>query len=147
MRKSISEKVAIQSESFTRKPRRNELFRSATAKPVMVYCRPPDYTARGGLHVAEGAENHGAGLLEDSPTRASPESQVRPLAPCFTVRSQDRDMSPDIRPMCLGAPDFLSCPLVNDALESRRVHPARLMGAADSHLPPNRPQITTLGLT
>ena len=44
--------------------------------------------------------NHGAGLLEDSPTRASPEPQVRPPAPCFTVRSQDRDMTPDIRPMC-----------------------------------------------
>jgi len=46
----------IQSESFTRKPRRNELFRSAAAKPVMVYCRPPDYTARDGLHIADGAE-------------------------------------------------------------------------------------------
>ena len=66
--------------------------------------------------------DHGAGLLEDSPTRASPEPQVRPLAPCFTVRSQDRDMSPDIRPMCLGAPDFLSCSLIDDALESRRAH-------------------------
>ena len=32
---------ATQSESFTRKPRRNELFRSAAAKPVMVHCRPP----------------------------------------------------------------------------------------------------------
>ena len=88
--------------------------------------------------------NHGAGLLEDSPTRASAEPQVRPLAPCFTVRSQGRDMSPGIRPMCFGAPDFISCPLVNDALESRRAHPACLMGAAETHFPPNRPQITTL---
>ena len=47
---------AIQSDFFTRKPRRNELFRSATAKPVMVYCRPPDYTARDGLHIADGVE-------------------------------------------------------------------------------------------
>ena len=31
-------------------------FRSATAKPVMVNCRPPDYTARDGLHIADGAE-------------------------------------------------------------------------------------------
>ena len=49
--------------------------------------------------------NHGADLLEDSPTRASPEPQVRPLAPCFTVRSPGRDMSPDIRPVCFGADD------------------------------------------
>ena len=48
-------------------------------------------------------------------------------------------MPPDIRPMCFGAPDFLSCPLVNDSLESRRAHPACLMGAAETHLPPNRP--------
>ena len=26
------------------------------AKPVIVYCRPPDYTARDGLHIADGAE-------------------------------------------------------------------------------------------
>ena len=52
---------AIQSESFTRNPRRNELFWlfwiwSATAKAVKVNCRPPDYTARGGLRIADGAE-------------------------------------------------------------------------------------------
>ena len=82
--------------------------------------------------------NHGAGLLEDSPTRASPEPQVRPPAPCFTVRSQGRDMPPDIRPMCFGAPDFLSCPLVNDALESRRAHRALQSGAADDS-PPAKP--------
>ena len=34
VRKSISEEGAIQSESFTRTPRRNELFRSATSKPA-----------------------------------------------------------------------------------------------------------------
>ena len=51
-------------------------------------------------------------------------------------------MSPDIRPMCFGAPDFRSCTHADDALESRRAHRARLMGAAGSHLPPNRPQIT-----
>ena len=56
--KSISLPDATQSESFTRKPRRNELFRNATAKPVRVNCRPPDYTARGGLHIhiADGSE-------------------------------------------------------------------------------------------
>ena len=55
-------------------------------------------------------------------------------------------MPPGIRPMFLGAPGFRSCPLVNDALlESRRAHPTCLMGAAETHLPPNRPQITTLG--
>ena len=48
--------------------------------------------------------------------------QVRPLAPCFTVRSPGRNMPPDIRPMCHGAPDFRSCSLIADALESRRVH-------------------------
>ena len=30
--------------------------RSATAKPVIVNCRPPDYTARDGLHIAGGSE-------------------------------------------------------------------------------------------
>ena len=30
-----------------------------------------------------------------------------------------RDMPPDIRPMCFGALDFLSCCLIDDALESR----------------------------
>ena len=51
--------------------------------------------------------------------RASPEPQVRPPAPCFTVRSQDRDQDtpPDIRPMCLGAPDFRSGSLIDDALD------------------------------
>ena len=32
------------------------LFWSAAAKPVRVNCRPPDYTARDGLHMADGAE-------------------------------------------------------------------------------------------
>ena len=41
--KSMPLQGAIQSEFFTRKPRRNELFRSATAKPLIVNCRPPDY--------------------------------------------------------------------------------------------------------
>ena len=54
--KSIPLQGAIQSESFTRKPRRNEHFRSTSAKPVIVNCRPPDYTARDGLHIADGAE-------------------------------------------------------------------------------------------
>ena len=53
---SVSLQDAIQSESFTRNPRRNELFQSASAKPVIVNCRPPDYTARDGLHIADGAE-------------------------------------------------------------------------------------------
>ena len=50
-------------------------------------------------------------MLEDPPIRASPEPQVRPPAPCFTARSPGRYryMPPDIRPMCLGAPDFRSC--------------------------------------
>ena len=63
--------------------------------------------------------NHGACLLEDSSTRASPEPQVRSLAPCFTVRSPDRDMTPDIRAMCLVAPDFLSGSLIDDGHEHR----------------------------
>ena len=54
--KPISLLDVIQSESFTRKPRRNELLRSATAKPVRVNCPPPDYTARDGLQIADGAE-------------------------------------------------------------------------------------------
>ena len=87
------------------------------------------------------------GLLEGSLTCASAEPQVRPLEPCFTVRSPDWDMPPDIRPMCLVAPDFLSGSLVDGALESRRAQRARLTGTANSHLPPNRPQITTLGPT
>ena len=52
-------KTPIQSESFTRKPRRSELFWafwSAAAKAVMANCRPPDYTAWEGLHIADGAE-------------------------------------------------------------------------------------------
>ena len=53
---------------------------------------------------------------------------------------QGRDMSPGIRQMCLGAPDFRSCTHAYDALESRRAHRARLMGAATTHLPPNHPQ-------
>ena len=89
--------------------------------------------------------NCGAGLLEDSPTRASAGPQVRPLAPCFTARSQDWDMPPGIRPMCLGAPDFSGCSLIDDALESPRAHRAHRSGAARTHLPPIRPQITTLG--
>ena len=121
-------------------------FPEAAAKPVMVYCRPPDYTARDGL-TSRMVRNHGAGLLEDSPARASAEPQVRPLAPCFTARSQGRDMSPNIRPMFLGAPDFLSCTHADDTLESRRAHPAFLTGVAETHLPPNRPQITALGPT
>ena len=52
--KPISPQGAIKSEPLTRKPRRNELFRSATVKPVVVYFRPLDYTARGGLHIAGG---------------------------------------------------------------------------------------------
>ena len=32
------------------------LFWSAAAKPVRVNCRPPDYTARDGLHIVDGAE-------------------------------------------------------------------------------------------
>ena len=91
--------------------------------------------------------NHGAWLLEDSPTRASPEPQVRPLAPCFTVRSPDRDMTPDIRAMCFVAPDFLSGSLIDDGHERRRADRAHLSGTAETHLPPNRPQITTLGPT
>ena len=91
--------------------------------------------------------NHGAGLLEDSATRASPEPQVRPLAPCFTARSPGRGTSPDIRPMCLGAPDFRSGSLIDDALESPRAHRAHPSGTATTHFPPNRPQITTLGPT
>ena len=90
--------------------------------------------------------NHGAvllrALLKDSPARGSAEPQVRPLAPCFTVWSQGRDMPSDIRPICFGAPDFCSFPLVNDALESRRVHQEHRSGTAETHLPPNRPQIT-----
>ena len=54
-------------------------------------------------------------------------------------------MSPDIRSMCFGAPDFLSGSLIDDALESRRVHREHRPGTAETHLPPNRPQITTLG--
>ena len=54
--KSISLQDARQSESFTRKPRRNERFRSAAAKSAIVSCRPPDYTARDGLHIVDGAE-------------------------------------------------------------------------------------------
>ena len=45
--------------------------------------------------------NRGAGLLEDSPIRASPGLQVRPLAPCFAVgRSPDRDMPPEVGSPC-----------------------------------------------
>ena len=79
--------------------------------------------------------SHGAGLLEDSPVRASPEPQVRPLAPCFTVRSPGRDTTPDIRPMCFGAPDFRSCSLINDALESRRAQRALRSGTATTENP------------
>ena len=78
-------------------------------------------------------QNHGAGLLEDPPTRASPEPQVRPLAPRFTVRSPGRDMSPDIRPMCLDVPDFRSGSLIDDALESRRALRAHPSGTATTH--------------
>ena len=39
--------------------------------------------------------------------------------------------------LACGAPDFLSCSLIDDALESRRAHRARLMGAAETRLPPN----------
>ena len=45
----------------------------------------------------------------------------------------------------LWRPGFLSCAHADDALESQRAYRARLMGAAETHLPPNRPQITTLG--
>ena len=48
----ISPQGAIQNESATRKPRRSEPTRSASAKPVVVNWRPPDYTARGGLHIS-----------------------------------------------------------------------------------------------
>ena len=59
VRQPIFEKGVIICESFTRKPRRNELFWafwSAAAKPVMVYCRPPDYTTRDGLRIVDGAQ-------------------------------------------------------------------------------------------
>ena len=121
-------------------------FGSATANPhELIVVRPT--TPLGAAFTSRMVRNRGAGLLEDSPTRASPEPQVRPLAPCFTVRSPDRDMSPDIRPMCLGAPGFRSGSLIVDALESRRAHRAHLPGTATTHFSPNRPQITTLGPT
>ena len=94
-------------------------FWTATAKAVIVHCRPPVRPTKplGTAFTSRMVRNRGAGLLEDSPTRASPGPQVRPLlAPCFTVRSPDRDMSPDFRPICLGAPDFLSWAHADDAL-------------------------------
>ena len=136
----------IQSESFTRKAGSRELFRARVAnstKLIVGAALVPLWAA----FTSRMVRNHGAWLLEDSPTRASPEPQVRSLAPCFTVRSPDRDMTPDIRAMC-HRPHYCSGgSLVDIGLGTRRGHRARLKGTARSHLPPNRPQITTLGPT
>ena len=136
----------IQSGSFTRKAGSRELFRANngnSTKLIVGAALVPLWAA----FTSRMVRNHGACLLEDSPTRASPEPQVRSLAPCFTVRSPDWDMTPDIRAMCLVAPDFLSGSLIDDGHERRRADRAHLSGTATTHLPPNRPQITTLGPT
>ena len=136
----------IQSESSTRKAGSRGLFRASVAnstKLIVGAALVPLWAA----FTSRMVRNHGACLLEDSSTRASPEPQVRPLAPCFTVRSPDRDMTPDIRAMCFVAPDFRSGSLIDGGLERRHADRAHLSGTATTHLPPNRPQITTLGPT
>jgi hypothetical protein len=65
-------------------------------------------TPLGAAFTSRMVRNHGAGLPEDSPTRASPEPQVRPPAPCFTVRSRDRDTPPGIFGKCALAPPIFS---------------------------------------
>ena len=86
--------------------------RTKPAKAIVI--RPT--TPLGAVSTSRMARNRGgASLLEDSPTRASPEPQVRPLAPCFTVRSLERDITPGIV-----APDCPGGFLIDDALEGRR---------------------------
>ena len=84
-----------------------------------------------------------------------PALQVRPLAPCFAVWSPGRGNHATLysanvpwrppRPIFSAAP--MPVMMDDDAPESRRAHRARLMGAAETHLPQNRPQIIALGPT
>ena len=119
--KSISLQGAIQSESIIRKPRHNGLFRSATAKPVIVSqlssarlhrSGRPSFTSR------MVRNNHGAGLLEDSPTRASPGPPGAPS--CALFRSLVPGPGQSCHPVfgqCAMAPpptDFLSCTHAGD---------------------------------
>ena len=101
-----TKRILYQKTQTQRALRSSGLFWTATAKAVIVNCRPPDYTARGGLHIADGAEPW------CGPAR-------RPANPCVARTSGAPSRAlfhspvpgpvhvpPDIRPMCFGAPDF-----------------------------------------
>ena len=77
-------KASLLPECITRKPRRNEVVRRPRQNPWwFIVVRPTK--PLGVAFTSRVVRNHGAGLLEDSPTRASAGPQVRPPAPCFTV--------------------------------------------------------------
>ena len=94
---------------------------TSTTKPIAVRPTAPLRTA----FTSRMVRNRGADLLEDSTTRASPdepqEVRLRPLAPCFTVRSPDRDMPHATRHLspvrALQIPDFPGGSLIDYALE------------------------------
>ena len=134
-------RILYQKTQTQRALRSSGLFWTATAKAVVVNCRPPDYTARGGLHIADGAEpwcgparrpaNPCVARTSGAPSRALFHSPVP--GPVHVT-------DPIFGPCALAPPAFVarSCTHADGALESRRAHRARRMGAATTHFPPNR---------
>ena len=119
-------------------------------KPLWLIAVRPDSIARGGLHIADGAEPSWCGparrLLANpciARTSGAPSCALfhSPVpGPGHITRRYSAHV-----PWRPRFPQLSS--LIDDALESRRAHRAHRSGTADSHLPPNRPQITTLGPT
>ena len=119
-------------------------FRSATAKPVIVNCRPPDYTARGGLHISHRGWC-GTMVWACSKTR---QPVRRPNLRCALLRpvSQSAPQAGICRPIfgqcaALAPPIFVAAPLCQWCPREPACPSSTPNGGSTStHFPPNRPQ-------